>query len=54
MFKESNMTNMKSLMEGKGFLVRAMYTNPYTDFEGACVYLGTNILPPFLCDDENG
>lgn len=43
---------MKVFMEGRGFLNRTFYKQPFRDFIGACVFITSNGLPNLSRDDE--
>ena len=44
-FKKDNLANMKSFMEGDGYLCDEKGVQPYTVFTGACLYMCSNELP---------
>lgn len=53
MFKASNVANMKRFLEGRGYIVRTMYSQPTTDMVGACVFITSNGLPALSKDEEH-
>ena len=43
---------MKSFFEGNGFHYQPKNENPYTIFQGACVYIASNKLPKLAYIDD--
>jgi hypothetical protein len=46
------MANMKSFLEGNGFLLQMKCENPTQILEGACVYIACNRLPAAAYNDD--